>query len=239
MFNGCDNVFEDGIGFEWDKAFNNPYKHVFSCALKTDDGKYVKLHVPDDYDTLVQFLATLPTYDETTIEDGLHTWILYSQPENPSVRFLAVKVRNAFEVGTLHKTIALAIGANRIYGAGELLKNGESITYNLESGSFTKYWLESREKRRYCSPDELEEKIISEFQKRFPGIALIRNYGTMIKTSMPVLSADLETYKEAGFVVELFDTQEDCKKPKAGGKYKRTLRSKRTVRKTRKKTQKH
>ena len=234
MNEGCDRVFEDGIGFEWDRAFNNPYKHMFSCALQTDNGKYVKLHVPDDYDTLVRFLATIPTYDETTLEDGLHTWTLYSLPDDPTVRFVAMRVKNAFEVGTLHKTIALAIGAKRIHGAGELLKSGTTLTYNLESGSFTKYWLESREKRRYCSPDELFEKIDLEFKRRFPEYTFSRIGMSMIKKSIPVQAANLAAYTDAGFAVELFDTQEDCKKPKAGGKYKRTLRSKRNARKTRK-----
>jgi hypothetical protein len=231
----CANIFSNGLRFSWDTFSNSPYKSSFSCKLKTEDGKFVKMTVPEDYN-VIAFLNSFPSYNETELinEDGLYTWIMYSLGSEQSIQFAAVAVKNAFEVGTLHKALALKMGAARIHGAGELLKTGSQIIYNLQSGSFTKYWLNSREKskkRMRCSSDQLEDKLNSEFVKRFSGITLNYTNKTMINESIPIKYEDIQTYKHAGIIVELYDTEDMCKASLNGGK-RRTMK-RRNFRKSR------
>jgi hypothetical protein len=208
----CANRFREGIEFEWIKSSNEPYKANYSCKLKTADGKFVKIKVPDDYNMVVNFLNSLPSYNEMELKkDGLYTWVLYTTDENSPVQFAAVAVKNAFEVGTAHKSIALKMGALKIHGAGELIKEGDKITYNFESGSFTIYLLETRSKNMKCTPDKMREKLIIEFEKRFPNFTLNRITKPMILKSMPVMMEDIEFYRNAGFLVEVYDTEEKCK----------------------------
>lgn len=223
LSSGCDAVFEDGIRFSWEPKFNLPYKDSLSCKLKTTDGRYVKVKIPYDYDMIVNYLNTLPKYNERTLENGLYTWLLYSQTDPSVVQFVAMRVKNAFEVGTIHKAIALAVGTNRIHGAGELLKTDTNITYNLTSGTFTYAWLDARKKKRTCTPEELDEKIDSEFVRRFSNYRLTRIYYSMIRTSIPVYESDLEEYKAAGFEVSVFESEESCKAFR-GGKRRKTRR---------------
>jgi hypothetical protein len=190
---------------------------------------------------VIEFLNSFPSYNENELidEDGLYTWIMYSTESDQSIQFAAVAIKNAFEVGTLHKALALKMSAARIHGAGELRKDGSRIIYNLLSGTYTKFWLNSREKPKrklICTADELEEKIKSEFEKRFPNSLTLKIINkTMITDDIPIKTEDLEFYKSEGLIVDLFDTEEECKNSFKGGKRRRMTRRKfRKLRKSRK-----
>ena len=235
----CANVFSDGLRFRWDDFSNSPYKSNFSCKLQTTDGRFIKISIPEGYN-LIGFLNSFPSYNETELieQNGLFTWIFYSMGSEQPIQFAAVAVKNAFEVGTLHKALALKMGAVRIHGAGELQKNGNEIKYNLQSGSFTKFWLNSREKSRKrlrCTSDELENKIDLEFKKRFTDpITLVKNKATMITEEIPVTNDDIDFYRNAGLAIDLFDTKEACTESFSGGGGKRRITRRRKSRKSRK-----
>lgn len=243
----CNDEFEKGYKFRWDPFSNTPYK-FFLCKLKTEDGKFVKINIPENFN-LIEFLNSFPSYNQNELinKDGLYTWILYTTDPDESIKFAAVEVKNAFEVGTLHKTLALKQGAFKIYGAGELQKNGNTITYSLQSGSFTKQILNSQERKdtkkrsRYfnnnnynsfnntpkkieCDSEKLERKIKSEFLKRFPGFNIKYIYNTMIDIIAPVKNEDIDFYIKSGISVDLYDTEEQCLAAQTGGKSRKLHR---------------
>ena len=71
--------------------------------------------------------------------DGPYTWILkqVEQPGGAPLRILAAtRVTTQQELGSLHINLDYYTGDGTIIAAGELLKAGATVLYNLQSGSY-------------------------------------------------------------------------------------------------------
>lgn len=209
----CEEIWKEGIRYIWEEGIDTVSKDIFNCKVKTSDGRIVLVILPDDMTLIDRFLQSIPTFNEKTLrDDGVYTWILYSNAESPdTISFVATKTKSALEVGTLHKAIGRVVHAYKIHGGGELRKTGNRIEYNTLSGTYVSKWLETRAKKRYCLPEELEETIQNKFREIFSGFELVLNSTTYIVNTLPLLPDDLEEYRRAGFIVELFDNSIACK----------------------------
>ena len=185
---------------EWGK-WDSFYKGNLSCSLQTQGGKYILLHI--DNDVVKNYIETLPIYDNT-LPNGIFTWIMYSK-NNGKIDFAAIKVQNAFEIGTSHKIIALRVGAKKIYGAGELYKEGDTILFNTQSGTYTKKWMNSKGNNSHMLESIIQDKF-REFLKNYNVILHIESF---IKRA-PISEEDITLYRNAGFQVEEFDTRKKC-----------------------------
>lgn len=209
----CEEIWKEGIRYIWEDGIDSISKDVFNCKIRSSDGRIVMVILPDDMALIDRFLESIPKFNEKTLrDDGVYTWILYSTAESPdTISFVATRTKSALEVGTLHKAIGRAVRAHKIHGGGELRKTGNRIEYNTLSGTYVSKWLESREKKRYCLPAELEETIQNKFKELFPEYELILNSTTYIVNTLPLLPDDLAEYGRAGFFVEVFDDNIACK----------------------------
>lgn len=219
----CDEVWSEGLRFEWEDKWDSPYKDALNCSVRTQTGEFVSIKPPAD---ITAFLAGLRIYDSSNLIDGIFTWMFYNTSDNPAIRFAASKVESEFEVGTAHKVMGLRLRAAKVYGAGELKKEGTVITYNLESGSYMKPWKEAREKKRSCMPEEIEAKVDSVFLNLFPGA--VKREGTFI-SKMRVSTELLEEYRAAGFIVDVQPDRVTCRTRLRGGRrrYRRKTMKKR------------
>jgi hypothetical protein len=89
--------------------------------------------------------------------DGIYTWLMKTLPDS-SILFVAGFTKSNQEVGTLHSNLDSLTPKGRIIGAGELIKDGRIIQYNLQSGSYMKKIFDK-------SPDKeaLKEQIDNAF----------------------------------------------------------------------------
>jgi len=64
--------------------------------------------------------------------DGPYTWIMVA----PSYQLYAARARSEQELGTLHNNLQQYAGGADVLIAGEFLKAGKEILYNLQSGTY-------------------------------------------------------------------------------------------------------
>ncbi len=198
----CDGIWERGFPVEKmtaKEAVN--VKKSFNCKVQTQDGaKYVLIELPKEdrvYETFVQAIRLYT--DVASLPNGLYTWIF------PSPTTIALTpVLSAIEAGSAHMTIAYRVGADKIHGAGELKKQGNTVTYNLLSGTYMLKWLDSVEECR----EPLESTIRAAFERMVPGAVFVDT--TMIVKDTRITTADLDWYSTQGFSVRLFDDAKTC-----------------------------
>lgn len=66
--------------------------------------------------------------------DGPYTWIM--KRGGGQLKLVAARVRTEQELGTLHNNLDYFSGIGDIEAAGEFLKAGKEVLYNLQSGSY-------------------------------------------------------------------------------------------------------
>jgi hypothetical protein len=207
----CAATYDNGIVYQpnpdWIPVI---VKANTNCVVKTTEGQYVFVGLPLDDEALKNYLGAVPIYDAASLPDGMATWVLYRTEGDPTIKFAATKVWSALEIGSLHLSITSKVKPVTIHGAGELVKQGDTIRFNTLSGSYTLYWVKSRNKKRSCTGDELEDFISERFKSFFPGKSLPKVDTTFIRTENPVTQAELDMYRAAGFTVELFADAEAC-----------------------------
>lgn len=71
-----------------------------------------------------------------TAPDGPFTWILKQTKGGPLLA--AARTRSKQEIGTLHRNLADYTPPGDIVAAGEFLKTGPAIQFNIQSGTFMK-----------------------------------------------------------------------------------------------------
>lgn len=202
---GCEGVWKDGywVDTEFDvtKYADSIACFDFGKKLKWEDGAVpVALLPPEDPIALRNYISSIPILNRIST-DGVYIWLLYSLKDSPeTIRFAACFVDTPFEVGTKHGSIALRMRAEKVHGAGELKKTGNEIWFNLESGTYTKSWIESRTKKRTCSADELTETVIGEMKKRFPDAVYTSK---PLIPAVPFTKAKLDMYVAAGFRLKI------------------------------------
>ena len=231
------DCWSNGMRVEKLETWDSFFKENLNCVLKTDTGKFVYLRAKDQ--VIRSYIETLPIYEASNLPDGISTWILYSHSDGV-VKFAGIKVQSAFEVGTSHKILAMRVSAQKIHGAGELLKQDRSVKFNTQSGTYTHEWISSKMRKSKCSGEELEDIIknkVSEFLKIY---SLSFSYDTFITKNIPVTNIEITRLRNAGFVVEDFEDMATCKSSlktsiaqRHGAKRTRRMRRKKT-RKTKK-----
>ena len=68
--------------------------------------------------------------------DGPYTWILKQRTENGARMLVAGKTRSQQELGTLHANLDAYSPTGTVIAAGEFVKAGSEVLFNLQSGSF-------------------------------------------------------------------------------------------------------
>jgi len=67
-------------------------------------------------------------------KDGVYTWIIKTIRGHPA--FITAPVKTKQELGTLHVNLDDLTGSGEVVAAGELLKLGDEVFYNLQSGTY-------------------------------------------------------------------------------------------------------
>lgn len=187
------------------------------------------------------FLTTIPRLSAEDLEslgedgEGVYTWI-YASTDGSEPTFYASRTTAMLELGTVHYSIATAVGATAVHGAGELWKHGGEYTFNFLSGTFMEKWkLPER-----CTLDIMEEVLKEKLKTTF---AYLRREKALtfqeLQTTyvsprfLTLTTAELQSYVEEGFKVCIhgYDgTEEDrtrahtqCKATKATCKNPVTL----------------
>ena len=204
----CEDVWKDGRRVEAWENLDSYYKKEANCTVKSARG-YV--HLSGTEEQLKKYVFSLPVYNASNLPEGVCTWAMYST--GAEIKFAATSIQNAFEMGSSHKLLMLRLGATRIHGAGELRKNGNTVDFNTQSGTYTREWVRSRVRARVCNGEELED-IISEKARGFLSAYRIRpDIRTFITKELPITDDEIARYRAAGFVVQEFADQSQCPKP--------------------------
>lgn len=150
-FDQCQAALESGIpNDQLPGTFPVTMKSSLNCKFKVD-GKIAYIALPEDDAKTIAFIKELPIIpsievfvaDESEFEnpadivpDGVYLWLLYKDPGQEHFSWAFRKVRSILEVGTLHKSIARAVGAGTIHAAGEIEKKNGKLIINYLSGSY-------------------------------------------------------------------------------------------------------
>lgn len=180
---------------------------------------------PELLERIRQFLVTIPRLTAEQFEeapDGVYTWILASVGGSEPT-FFASRTTAMLELGTVHYSIATAIGATAVHGAGEVWKHGDEFTFNFLSGTFMDKWKDLLPKdcplktmQAYLK--ETLKKDIFPYLFRGKSLAFREDNATFVNTRFLTLTtAELEGYVKAGFVVCIHDKSKkaECKSTKS------------------------
>lgn len=193
----CQEVWERGYNVV---DANLLYKTTIPCFSKPvswPDGKRYLVFPPKDRDDYERYVYGMPLYTSIDgLPQGVYTWILYKTGDNPAVQLAIAHVDSPLEIGVNHSAIAMHVKATTIHGAGELLVELPVVYFNLESGTFTANWLNSRDGKKSCNREEFDEYLKARFVERAP-IAVYREKPYINKLQFTKASLDL--YTAAGF----------------------------------------
>jgi len=195
------------IKFIPEDTYDKP-KH--QCAtLRNDDGSivFVKIQLPvgrrkQYYRGLEESIPLVKNEEIRGAPDGIYTWIL------SDTGFTATRVLSCIELGTIHHTLVLRSFTNELFGAGELEKRGDTIRYNIQSGSYMRNFI-----IKNTSRVDIVQRDFEDAMKSFGFVAESVRYedGSFIDVArMPVTRAELDVYVRAGYEVWFFDSKESC-----------------------------
>jgi len=193
--------------------------HPSSNTVTNDENKFVFVgkvygttNINENLEKVYAILENFSVCDEKELlnaNDGIYTWLLYSNNDNLNeIKFMATEVLSPYEIGTNHQSIAYnkRVNASFIYGAGELKKKDNKITFNLISGTYTKNIV------KYYFEKNKIDIIVNKFIEFFPEYKT--NYDntndSYIYKVNSVSNKLLELYKNNNYVVRLFDNNNDC-----------------------------
>jgi hypothetical protein len=168
--------------------------------------------------------------DLTRAENGIYTWII----KDDGKMYLSKTLGNQ-EIGSLHVNLDMYSGDANVVAAGELKKEGDTVTYNLRSGTYMEKVIKTRVVRNekvalvsdYISKNGLSPKFLkcradengNGSEECTEEYELLAGMDIIDKTSKIVTPmADIELYKTL-FTVEETDGEEQ------GGGYKSWERS--------------
>jgi hypothetical protein len=98
--------------------------------------------------------------------DGLYTWIL--KKKRTQTTLIAARTRSKQEVGTLHKNLDDFTPEDGIlYAAGEFQKTGDTVVFNLQSGTYMKSIFDriKDEREKIALRDRYVAEITGEFNR--------------------------------------------------------------------------
>jgi len=175
--------------------------------------------------------------DETTLVDqeGIFTYFVYKNKhiylfddetgDPETIHIGCIKVRSGLEFGTSHMNLAdyLRLYSSDLWGdasktatllfAGELKKEGRSVTYNFHSGTFI---ADHNISLHHSEPDTL--KIIHGQRREIMESLLTKNGLDGTFTDKPIFATNMPPFGEEeqrdleslGLTVKLFDDQDAC-----------------------------
>jgi len=192
-------------------------KPSVNCTFNVG-GKIAYVGLPEDNAKTIAFITELPIVhsiedlvaDEfeseygAIVPDGVYTWILYKLPGAKKGEFSWAfrKVRSILEVGTLHKSIARAVGAETIHAAGEIEKDKGELTINYLSGS---YMLNDCDRKA-------KEIIMNQLFSDYLGYRPYKFTTNTLITAQPTME-ELQFYANKGFRICLHEPEKvaECK----------------------------
>jgi hypothetical protein len=130
--------------------------------------------------------------------DGVYTWI------DSDKGFFAIRVKNSFEFGTLHRDLAYRVQASMIFNAGECLKTGTSIQFNTMSGTYTKQIVDEG----ISTNEEVRAKAKEMFEHM--GFSSVEDTGDSISTYItnnyvPMKLKNLKELQSLGYNVSIYE----------------------------------
>ena len=190
-------------------AYNMPEKA--DCPTIFIDGakKFVEIRLPESNRGKgnARILAHTPLYTERDFRgapDGVYTWI------ESEKGFFAVQVRSGVELATLHKNIAHRTESTLVYMAGECKKEGDTVSFNLESGTFKKH-IVNNNANSMARNKQIETDITGKLRDMgFSTITRAERSFINIRT-MPLTIDELNLYARIGYEVFIYNTKEECK----------------------------
>ena len=187
-----------------------------NCSVKNNDGKFVFVgrvygttsvnEDPVKVQALLQKFPRLSAEELKTAKPGIYTWLLYSDDSSDEIRFISTEVVSPYEIGTRHQSLAhnVRVNASKVYGGGELEKKGDTIVFNLLSGTYSKPLIQ------YNYSKNVTNMIIAKFKTFFPDAEYDNSMNSYISKVHSVSNSLLTLYKQNGFTVRLFDSRNDC-----------------------------
>ena len=228
----CEVQWNNGVGYardNFDKEFIS-VRNEHQCTVQFGD-KFIFIDLKGLRRD--EFIENIPLIYERPIEDGYYTWLIYTEDAaNTRQRFIATKALSILEIGTIHMDIAKRVNAKKIHAAGEIKVDGDSITFNLQSGTYMKPAMQK--KRSRCDTIRFEDLVISKVKNYLGDNAKDTEEPLIIKTNLPIKGEELALYEEYGAVITKYDSSEACKnanKRKNGGSTRKKRRSKRKTNK--------
>ena len=182
-------------------------------------------YIGDDYYAIffnsdVKLSGLMPIIDEDNeVENGVYTWVILSL-NNDEPRMYLKKTLSSYEFGTKHQEILYHITCKnsqcekyKLYYAGELLKDDNTIKFNLESGTYMKDKLNPKKKTlgtikmsKINAGDMINERLnksgkltIEEVDETF-----------ITHEKIPLTLNDLQLYSFFGAKIYKFDNPNNC-----------------------------
>ena len=184
--------------------------------VTNSNGKYVfvgkvygtkRIHEdPEKIQALLRLFPRLNARQLQTAADGVYTWLLYSEEDSDVIQFVCTEVVSPFEIGTRHQSMAYnaRVRASNIYGGGELIKTGDTIQFNLLSGTYSKQLVQSNK--------SVKHEIVAAFQTFVPGAVYDASGQSYIPNVKKVAKELLDIYERFGYIVRVFDTHSEWAK---------------------------
>jgi hypothetical protein len=225
----CEVQWNNGVGYARD-SFDKEYisvRNEHQCTMQFGD-KFLFIDLKGLRRD--EFIENIPLIYEKPTDDGYYTWLIYT--EDAEQLFVATKALSILEIGTIHMDIAKRVNAKKIHAAGELKVDGESITFNLQSGTYMKPAMQKKGNR--CRTDYFEELVIKKVKMYLGDNAKDIEESLINKDNLPITGEELALYEEYGALITKYDSFEACKaanQRKNGGSTRKKRRSKRKTNK--------
>jgi len=183
--------------------------------VTNDEGKFVfvgKIYgsrsVNNDPLKVSEFLENFTIFNNTellTAENGIYNWLMYSNDDSIDIKFAAIQIISPFELGTTHQSMVYhkKINASIIYGAGELNKEDNQITFNLLSGTYAKKLTE------FDFDKSVKNDIMDKFIELFPDSIYHNTRDSYVHKVKTISNKLLESYKNIGYIVKTFELSND------------------------------
>ena len=162
-------------------------------------------HAPNIHAKFRQLTPIYTIHTFNTAPDGVYVYLL----SDKGLQFN--KVRSMLELRTMHRILATETDSSHVFIAGEIMKTGNSIKFNLMSGTFT---LEILKAVKAENVRERERRMIAHIQQTLEheGFKPVEFTGdTFIGPArMPVTATELENYATMGYNVRKHDPEHYC-----------------------------
>ena len=207
----CDEKWENGLisvdkDVDIDEVVNIRDEH--KCMIpKANDGQVFLINTSGM--RKLDFLDELPILASRPLMNGYYTWLVYSNTDTPQ-QFIACKTFSILEIGTLHRTMAFRVNADKIHAAGEIFVQDGQLYYNFYSGTYMLPVFTRAKRTRDCPIDELEDFLMQKMKEILGDDIIWRSKSFMNVTSLPVTNEELQLYRNYGAVVSLFNRPDNC-----------------------------